>query len=248
MDYSRRNFMEAVSINVGANTNKRWCGFRAPVFNNFDFEFIHIPWKEKYGIIEPTPLTYEEKYGQFSSYVIDTLKKKWIFESPNFQLHTFASTDNAPANKSIFNLKPNDYLFFHATLDRYNQANQRIGWGIFIVGYFKIKGICNSFNEVTANKSAKEDFKDYQWFKIFKENKRTDNSPWIKGQDGKSGLLKKAIPLTEPSDPYIWNEKANKLLRTQNKKHLGNRANPRIILTSSGDNLEKLLSICELRT
>jgi len=239
--------MEAVSINVGANTNKRWCGFRGPVFSDLDFEFIHIPWKEKYGIIEPKPLTYEEKYGKFSSYVIEKLKQKWVFESPNFQTYTFASTDNAPANKSIFSLKPNDYLFFHATLDRYDKVNQQDGWGIFIVGYLKIERLYDSFADVIDSESGIDDFKEYQWFKIFKEKQWLDSSPWIKGQTEKSGLLKKAIPLTEPNDPYTWNKITYELLRTQNKKQLGNRANPRLILTCSGERLKKLLLMCKLR-
>jgi hypothetical protein len=54
-----RGLAKGVAINVGANTEPEWGGFRGPIFPNGSFEFVHIPWKEKYGTIQPQPKKYE---------------------------------------------------------------------------------------------------------------------------------------------------------------------------------------------
>lgn len=233
-----------VAINVGVNTKPEWGGFRGPIFSDGFFEFIHVPWKEHYGMIEPEPKKYSEM--SYAPYVPSNLLDKYVFISPDFCNSTYASTTDAPANTSIWKLEPNDLLFFYAILDRINVRHERLGWGAYIIGFFKINSIYESIYQVLASESGIEEFEEYQWFKILTKDP-DDWAPWVKGQKGKSGLLLKAVPLTEPEDPEKWNKTSYDLFRTQTGKSLGETASPRVILTCCGDNLEKLLTMCTLR-
>jgi len=51
---------KGVAINVGVNTVPRWGGFRGPIFSDGSFEFVHIPWKDEYGLTEPPPRRYSD--------------------------------------------------------------------------------------------------------------------------------------------------------------------------------------------
>lgn len=124
---------KSVAINVGANTEPEWGGFRGPISPNGSFEFIHIPWKEKYGRIEPPPKKYEQ-YKTYNSYIKQRLKDKYIhiLESPDFCHCTYASTVNegipAPANKHIFklNLETTSFSMRHLIL-KARRRRRRIG-------------------------------------------------------------------------------------------------------------------------
>lgn len=101
-----KSLAKSVAINVGVNTKREWGGFRGPIFPNGSFEFIHIPWKEKYGRIEPPPKKCEQ-YKTYNSYIKQRLKNRYtyILESPDFYHCTYASTviegTAAHANKRV---------------------------------------------------------------------------------------------------------------------------------------------------
>ena len=250
-----KSLAKGVAINVGVNTNPEWGGFRGPIFSDGSFEFIHIPWKEKYGIIEPRPKKYKEM--RYSSYVPDRLKNEYVLVSPDFDNCTYASTTYAAANKPILDLEEGDFLFFYSTLDFKGERRKREdginpNWGAYIVGLFKIDFIKESLRHVLADKVAREAFKEYTWFKsLLKLGVRDDGAPWVKGNEKESGLLQTAIPLSSPNpdDPQKWNDLAYDLFRTSkgNKLDVNKKAIFQTVLTCEGECLDKLLAKCILR-
>lgn len=248
---------KGVAINVGVNKNPEWGDFRGPIFSNGSFEFIHIPWKPKYGMIEPEPEKYEKM--PYNPYVPERLKDKYVLVSPDFHNCTYASTIKdgrpAPANKPIFSLKQGDYLLFYATLDFRDDERKRLDWinprwGAYIVGLFKIDFICKSLRHVLDDAVAFEAFKEYAWFKSQIEVGDLDAIvPWIKGIKGESGLLEKAIPLSSPDDPERWSCLACELFRTASGKRLNpnRKAVFRPVRICEGECLDKLLAKCILR-
>lgn len=248
-----RTLAKGVAINVGVNTNPKWGGFRGPIFPNGIFKFIHIPWKQKYGRIKPRPPKYSEM--SYSAYIPEGLLGRQVLVSPDFQNYTYASTTNAPANKPINGLKQGDFLLFYATLNfrddgskRENWINPR--WGAYLVGLFKIDSIYESLSYVLADEDAIEAFKEYAWFKSsLNWEVSDDDAPWVKGIEGESGLLDKAIPLSNHEFSQKWSDLACNLFRTSRGKRLdvNKKAVFRTILTCEGERLDKLLDQCVLR-
>ena len=248
--------VKGVVINVGVNTNPEWGGFRGPIFSDGSFEFIHIPWKRKYGMIEPPPKKYDEM--PYSSYVPDRVKKtyEYVLVSPEFGHCTYASTASAhAANKPILSLRKGDTLLFYATLRFSDERGEREDWinprwGAYIVGLFKIDFIKESLRHVLADKVARDSFKKYTWFKsLLKLGVRDDLAPWVKGIEEESGLLEKAVPLSKPEDPLKWSDLACDLFRTSSGKKLNvnKKAVFQTVLTCEGECLDKLLAKSILR-
>jgi len=248
---------KGVAINVGVNTKPEWGGFRGPIFSDGSFEFIHIPWKPKYGMIEPRPKKYDEM--PYCSYVPENRENDYVLVSPDFDNCAYASTMRderpAPANKPIFNLKQGDYLFFYATLCFEDERGEKEGWinpkwGAYIVGLFKIDFICKSLRHILDDQVAFEAFKEYTWFKSQVEVGDLDAIvPWVKGIKGESGLLEKAIHLSSPDEPKRWSVLAIELFRTANgnKLNADEEASFRTVLICEGECLDKLLAKCILR-
>lgn len=253
-----KSLAKSFAINVGVNT--KWGGFRAPIFPNGSFEFIHIPWVDKYGMIDPPPTRYEV-YRTYESYIKPRLKDKYthILESPDFCHCTYASTVKegrpAPANKHIFKLNPGeDYLFFYSTLNFYGKESEKEDWinqkwGAYVVGLFKIDKIYPGLKAVLADSAAKEAFKEYTWFKSLLKRGIVDDGgpPWVKGIREESGLLEKAIPLSSSEDSEKWRDSARDLFTTSTGKKLPANAVFQTILKCEGECLDKLLAKCALR-
>ena len=245
---------KGVVINVGVNTNPKWGGFRGPIFSDGSFEFIHIPWKPKYEMIEPPPKKYDEM--PYSSYVPESVKKnyEYVLVSPDFRNCTYASTTYAAANKPILDLEKGDFLLFYSTLDFKDERRKREDWinpkwGAYIVGLFKIDFIKESLRHVLADKVAREAFKEYTWYKsLLTLGVTDDGAPWVKGIKKESGLLKKAVPLSSPDDSQKWSDLACDLFRTSRGRRLdaNKKAIFQTVLTSEGECLDKLLTKCIL--
>lgn len=250
---SRAPITKAVAINVGANKNEEWGGFRGPIFADGRFHFIHIPWKDHYGKIVPPPKKYSEM--DYEPYVPANLKYKYVLISPDFKNKTYASTKGAPANKPLLDLFAGNYLFFYATLDFVGDISARKewinpNWGAYLVGLFKVKIVYDSLKRVLSDKEATKNFMEYAWYKSMRANKYTDdNAPWIKGSEEGSGLLKEAIPLSDSTDSQKWSKIACEFFRTAKGHELdqNKKAVFQTVLTCEGDRLEGLLSRCELR-
>jgi len=244
---------KAVAINVGANKNAEWGGFRSPIFANGTFQFIHIPWKDHYGNITPAPKKYFElPYGK---YVPANLRNKQVFNSPNFENKTYASTTNAPANKSLLSLNSDDYLFFYATLDFADNISDKAkwinpDWGAYLVGVFKVRTKYDSLKSVLSSREGISDFEEYAWYKIMRASGfDNDNAPWIKGENDGSGLLDTAIPLSDAADSQKWSDIAVEVFRTTSQRELNQKKKAvfQTVLTCEGENLMKLLSLCKVR-
>ena len=261
ISFTVRFLAKGVAINVGVNTKRKWGGFRGPIFSDGSFEFIHIPWnEEKYERIEPRPQKYSEmKYSLYICERAPDLLESYVLVSPDFCNCTYASTMKdgraAPANKPIFSLNEGDYLLFYATLDFWDDEikgedwiNPR--WGAYIVGLFKIDSIYESLRHVLDDEVAFESFKEYTWFKSqVKVGDLDAIVPWVKGIKEESGLLKKAIPLSNPNFSQKWSKLACDLFRTSRGKRLDPEKKTifRTVLTCENKCLEKLLPLCTLR-
>jgi len=248
---------KGVAINVGVNTKREWGGFRGPIFSDGSFEFIHIPWvEEKYGMIEtiePRPRKYKEM--PYASYVPESLQDRFLAESPNFRIKAYASSQGSRANKHILNLNPReDYLIFYATLRFHDEKGQKEDWineewGAYIVGLFKVDFVIPR-NRVLFEEYAIEAFEEYDFYKILLNDPDPFiETPWVKGIEEESGLLKKAIPLNDPKDSHKWSDLAYELFTKswKTKLDINKQANPRIALTCKGECLDKLLTKCILR-
>lgn len=246
---------KSVAINVGVNKNPQWGNFRGPIFPDGRFEFVHIPWKEKYGMIDPPPKKYED-YKVYDQYIKQRVKRehKYILESPDFRHCVYASTviegRHVPANKPIFSLKQGeDYLLFYATLNFYGDESQKESWinkdwGAYLVGLFKIDKIYPGLKEVLADEDAREAFKEYTWFRSLRQLGSEDGgAPWVRGIKEKSGLLEKAIPLSSAEDPERWSNVTRRLFGVAADKKLV----PRIVYRCEHECLNELLSKCVFR-
>lgn len=250
-----RDLAKAVVINVGANKNPRYGGFRAPIFPDGSFEFMHVPWQQEYGE-EPSDHKYRN-YRYCEQSVPQALWDKSYIESPNFRIHAYAGTRGADAvNSYIWRLDPNDFLMFYATLafqdvegkKPENWINQN--WGAYIIGYFCVDLICKR-SEALSEQKCRQVFEEYDFFKAaLKRQDKSNGTPWVKGKRNESGLLEKAIPLSRPEkeNSQKWSDLAHELLRSATGKILGENAVFQAVLACEGGSLERLLSKCVLRT
>ena len=132
----------------------------------------------------------------YSVYVPQHLQDSFVLQSPNFEIMTYASTTQAPANRSIRSLGSEDYLLFYATLDFKGNPEKRqkwinAKWGAYLVGLFKIQSIWESIYHVLEDDTAVETFADYDWFRVLTTKPFPDDwAPWIKGVDSGFGCAR----------------------------------------------------------
>jgi len=91
-----------VVLHVGANANKKFGGFRAPIFDDGSFIFMQFPKKENHRH-DPEPPTYEEK--GWGPYVPKEILNCRIHLDPNFETPPTYGHDRRPDDDVIFGLK-----------------------------------------------------------------------------------------------------------------------------------------------
>ncbi|MFB6206847.1 MAG: hypothetical protein ABEJ05_10025 [Haloglomus sp.] len=137
--------MRGLAINVGANTNEP--GFRAPIDEYGQFDFVPIPESESTREDVHVP-TYAELDGELGLGVdvrdvadVPTHLDPEFDDYPFCEAYTYGDEHGVKA-RPIRELEAGDFLFFYATLDTPGAATrpdwQPPDWGAFLIGHFRL--------------------------------------------------------------------------------------------------------------
>jgi hypothetical protein len=138
--------MQAVAINVGANTNDP--GFRAPVRPDGTFEYIPIP--ESEPTREPVP-TYGDLAPNLETRIPADLRDTPVHLDPEFagyprcERYSYGDEHGVKA-RPLSALAVGDYVLFYATLSTDMPDGEEPpdwmapDWGAYLVGHFRLSG------------------------------------------------------------------------------------------------------------
>ena len=131
--------MQAIAINIGANTNEP--GFRGPVDADGRFEYIPIP--ESKPTAEPVP-TYGDLAGHLDTPIPEDITETPVHLDPEFpeyphcERYSYGDEHGVKAGP-LSDLSAGDYVFFYATLTVTEPADWLPPeWGAFLVGHFRL--------------------------------------------------------------------------------------------------------------
>ncbi|MEF8814161.1 MAG: hypothetical protein V5A55_10130 [Halovenus sp.] len=187
--------MEAIAINIGANTNEP--GFRGPVWPDGSFEYIPIPESEPTASEVPT---YGDLAPTLSTEIPAELRATPVHLDPEFpgypfcERYTYGDEHGVKAGP-LSTLSAGDYVFFYATLTVAEPtAWLPPTWGAFLVGHFKL-----ARDPVTAYRDLPEAERE-----PFDNNAHVKRDPFdarvlLLGQADSSRLYERAVPLSRPS-------------------------------------------------
>lgn len=200
--------MQAVAINIGANTNEP--GFRGPIYPDGRFEYIPIP--------EPKPTTESvPTYGDLASHldtpIPDSLTETPVHLDPEFpeyphcQRYTYGDEHGVKAGP-LSDLSAGDLLLFYATLSVEEGAEWLPPkWGAFVIGEFVLAA--DPLTDPGTTLSA--DQRPY-----FENNAHTKRDPpdarvLLRGDPDRSRLYDRAVPLSTPTGGTDPNELVTEL-------------------------------------
>lgn len=131
--------MQAIAINIGANTNEP--GFRGPVDADGRFEYIPIP--ESKPTAAPVP-TYGDLAGHLETPIPDDITETPVHLDPEFpeyphcKRYSYGDEHGIKAGP-LSELSAGDYVFFYATLTVTEAADWLPPeWGAFLIGHFRL--------------------------------------------------------------------------------------------------------------
>lgn len=203
--------IKGISLNVGSN-NK--CENKRGRINPIDLTFQYRPIPEEKLVKCKVPTYAELNACPYTQLKAPNLP---VHIDPEFDTNTYGHAKRWGEIKALLDLKPGDYLFFHATLSHLNKPQL---WLTAIIGYF----IKESVND--CRKLTKEEIEE-QYGKRFASNahlKRTDPSIDLLISGSKnSKLLQRAIPLSDFSAPGRLNEKFKDNIRTVTGKQIAGK-------------------------
>ena len=182
-----------VIINVGMSTQD---GIPGPIFDGGTFKFIPIPDSKSNKRLP----TYEEM--GLGKWAPNPLAR--VHNDPEFETMTFGDykyTESGKRNIRVanaLNLRPDDFLFFFASLSTLKDRDFRKTTGFYLIGYFEIEQILP--------------YKDAKTSPVVRKNahrlRNHDSGYTIWKGTERSSLLKYAIPMNQRN--------INKFLRTSN--------------------------------
>jgi len=189
--------MEAVAINIGANTNEP--GFRGPVRPDGSFEYIPIPESEPTAGDVPT---YGDLAPSLSTEIPEELRETPVHLDPEFpeypfcERYTYGDEHGVKAGP-LSQLSGGDYVFFYATLTVGEAADWLPPtWGAFLVGHFRLARepvTGTAYRDLSAPEREP-----------FGNNAHVKRDPFdarvlLLGEPADSRLYERAVPLSEPS-------------------------------------------------
>lgn len=189
--------MDAVAINVGANTNLP--GFRGPIHSDGSFEYVPIP--EREPTTEPVP-TYGDLDTELDVAIPPEVHDMPVHLDPEFadypfgQAYTYGDEHGVKAGP-LSELSAGDMVFFYATLTTVEPATWLPPtWGAFVIGQFRL-----AENPLTAATPGGIDPIAAKRFPTNAHCKRdpVDARVLLRGDPATSGLYDRAVPLSEPS-------------------------------------------------
>jgi hypothetical protein len=212
--------MHAVLIHVGQTPNVSPYGMN-PIYSDGSFKFVKIYVDPPRSPLDPT---YDELgVGDLVPYEYRNLPS---FNSPEFETLTYSHVRRGGEGRIYETFdQEGGYLLFFSTLfykDSKSPVNTQISSkkGVYIVGYFLVEGVYTDDELLSDTKLQRRFRANGQIGRINKNGVRIGADYWISGSSGE--LLPKAVPLTEPQDPLMWNEFSKKNLTTATGKPLSN--------------------------
>jgi len=131
--------MQALAINVGANTNEP--GFRGPVFPDGSFEYVPIP--ESEPTTEAVP-TYGDLAPHLRTPIPDEIRDTPVHLDPEFpeypvcERYSYGDEHGVKAGP-LAELSAGDFVYFYATLSVAEAAEWLPPtWGAFLIGHFRL--------------------------------------------------------------------------------------------------------------
>jgi hypothetical protein len=196
--------MEALAINVAANTNEP--GFRGPIYPDGSFTYVPIPESEPTS--EPVPTYADLAAADFGGPGLpfalpDDIRDRPVHLDPEFatyprcERYTYGDEWGTKASR-IAELSAGDWLYFYATLSTVDPGASAdwIGheWGAYLIGGFRLAS-----DPVTA------DYEDLpaDGRTVFENNAHVkrqvvDARVLVHGEPGRSRLFDRAVPLSSP--------------------------------------------------
>ena len=186
--------MNAVAVNVGANTNEP--GFRGPVRADGSFAYIPIP--ESEPTRDPVP-TYGDLAPQLAAEVPERVQDTPVHLDPEFagypccERYTYGDEHGVKAGP-LSELSAGDYCLFYATLTVAEPADWLPpAWGAFLIGHLRL-----ARDPVTEYEGLGGDARA-----VFANNAHVKRDPFdarvlLAGDPEESRLYKRCVPLSTP--------------------------------------------------
>ena len=223
--------MKGLLMHVGAdNSNMGTVGISNPMFEDDSFEFIPIiegcDGTSKSGCTTMETRTYftiptrNSKFGKrLSDFVPSDVKDKVVHYDPDFDNFTYSDPLDEIRGRMLSKLNRGDYLFFVSSLAPFN-ANAYLGgnrkliksWqkgkmAKYLVGYFEIQSVYNVTNNSHRIKVNNVPNVEKNTLIRIKENahskrNRDQFTIAVGRKDRKTGLLQKAVQLTQVGGPF----------------------------------------------
>lgn len=189
--------MQAVAINVGANTNEP--GFRGPIYGDGRFEYVPIPESAplRPGAEVPT-------YGELDlSIDVGDVADAAVHLDPTFagahgcERYTYGDPHGVKA-RPLSALSAGDWVFFYATLTTSGEPAEWMApeWGAYLVGAFRLARDPIADAELGTLTAAER--------AVFENNAHLKRDPFdaavlLHGDPDESALFDTAIPLSARS-------------------------------------------------
>ena len=186
--------MNAIAINVGANTNEP--GFRGPVRADGSFAYIPIP--ESEPTREPVP-TYGDLAPHLDADIPTQVHDESVHLDPEFagypscERYTYGDEHGVKAGP-LSELSAGDYCFFYATLTVTEPADWLPpAWGAFLVGHLGLaRDPATGYGALDGEARA-----------VFANNahvkrETVDARVLLAGSPERSRLYERAVPLSTP--------------------------------------------------
>ena len=198
--------MEAIAINVGANTNEP--GFRGPVSPDGRFEYIPIP--ESKPTTRRVP-TYSDLAEHLRTPIPEAVRDRPVHLDPEFASYPYCERytygdDHGVKAGPLSSLSTGDDVFFYATLSVTEPAEWLPPeWGAFLIGQFKL-----------ARDPLSPDGETPVTEPVFENNAHCKRDPMdarvlLLGDPEQSRLYERAVPLSSPSGGTDANELVTEL-------------------------------------
>jgi hypothetical protein len=187
--------MQAVAINIGANTNEP--GFRGPIRPDGSFEYIPIP--ESQPTAEPVP-TYGDLAPHLDTQIPDQLTETPVHLDPEFleyphcEQYTYGDEHGVKAGP-LSELAAGDLLLFYATLTVEESAGWLPPeWGAFLIGEFVLAEPPLTPTEQPLTEEQQTRFKT----NAHRKRETPDAQVLLRGEPAQSRLYEQAAPLSLP--------------------------------------------------